>query len=387
MKPIIRCSSLSQLLKCHGSRTIIERVKPRGGNEAYEGTFIHWRTAKDLIEHMGAEGTVPDWPHGVPRTYKLPRQSEWLINWFVIHAKETIPDDWSLEVENELRWEFDRFILVGHHDLLATNLQPGARKTHGADWKSVYNAVPPAAQNDQVLGYLVLEHLNYDTDESSFDIEQPRVKPEDGEKSSTVTLNRAQLQKAVAYLESAINAALDDPYTTDDGPTQCAFCAGALQCPSIQLEIEKMKATLTPELLARLAAEPDDALLGDIVVAAKILKKPFEDAGEMIRDRLAAGDGRVNAGNGTSITMELRAGKYSVKEGQEMEVLTTVQSLIPPAEFAKVINYSTDELKQAIARTRGIPQDGKSPTTAKKVFIEQIAPMMEQGQSRVLKYA
>ena len=106
----------------------------------------------------------------------------------------------------------------------------------------------------------------------------------------------------------------------------------------------------------------------------------------MIRERLAA-NGRVNAGSGATITMEIRNGKYSVLDGKEQEVFEKVSTLLPAAEVAKVVSYSTDEIKQAIARVRGIPQDGKSPVTAKKVFLEEIAPMLEQGQSRVLKFA
>lgn len=384
-KPVIRCSSLSRLLKCHGSRTIIDRVNPREGGESWEGSMIHWLVAKDLIDYLGAVGTIPAWPEGVSPLYQLPRQSRWLVDRFVVHAKECVPDDWSLQVEFELRWEFERFILVGHHDLLA--ISADSKRSHGADWKAVYNAVPEAKNNDQVLGYLVLAHLNYGTDESSFDIEQPRVRPEDGEPHSSVTLDRAQLQAAVRYLEDAVNAALDDPMVTDSGPSQCGWCSATLQCPSIKLEIEKMKATLTPELLAALRAEPNDALLAEIVVASKILSRPFEDAGEMIRERLAA-TGRINAPDGTSITMELRKGKWSVNDGQELDLYNKVHELLPPAAIAEAVTFSTEALRTSIAIVRGIPQDGKAPVTAKKVFLEEIAtPFLTQGESRVLKYA
>jgi hypothetical protein len=384
MKPIIRCSSLSQLFKCHGVLTMLAKVAPRSGGESWEGSFIHWLVAKDLIQFLGAEGTIPDWPQGVPKDYKLPSKSNWLVNRFVVHTKENFPDDWSLQVETELRWEFPRFILVGHHDALG--ISPDSKKSHGADWKTVYNAVASAKDNDQVLGYLVLAFLNYNTDESSFDILQPRVKEEDGEQYSTVLLKRAQLEQAVAYLESAVNAALDDPMTTDSGPKQCAWCAAAMQCPSIELHRNLMKATITPELLARLKTTPDDALLSEIVIASKILSKSFEDAGEMIRERLATQQ-RINAPDGTSITMEIRKGQWSVLEGKEFEVYSKVHELLPPEAVAGAVKFSTEEIQKALARVRGVPQDGKSPVTGKKLFLEQIAPMLKQGEARVLKYA
>ena len=75
---------------------LVEKVAPRQGGESFEGTCLHWRTAKFLIEQLGAE--CDDFPPApdVPATYVLPRSSEWLENWFCVHAKDTIPDDWSL---------------------------------------------------------------------------------------------------------------------------------------------------------------------------------------------------------------------------------------------------------------------------------------------------
>lgn len=385
-KPVIRCSSLGRILGCHGSLTLVPMIAPRDGGESWEGSMLHWLVAKDLVDLLGAEAPdgLPAWPKGVPVTYQLPRQSEWLRNTWLVHAKESIPDDWALQVENELRWEFDRFILVGHHDVLG--LDGRLKRSHGIDWKSVYNAVPPAAQNNQVLGYLALEHLNYDTNESSFDVSQPRIGHEEGEKLSTVKLDRAGLERSVSFLNDEVNRALDNAMETNSGPSQCAWCPVGIQCPSIQKEIEYMKATLTPELLAAIRAQPNDQLLADVVVSARILRKPIEGAEELIRERLAE-VGRLNASSGPTLTMEIRRGKFSVREGSEEKVLDKMLELLPKSDLSHVVSYSTDEFKHRLAKIRNIPQGGKQPVTAEKIFNEQIAPEMVQGESRVIKIA
>ena len=361
---------------------LVEKVAPRQGGESFEGTCLHWRTAKFLIEQLGAE--CDDFPPApdVPATYVLPRSSEWLENWFCVHAKESIPDDWSLQVEVELRWEFPRFFLSGHHDVLA--ISPDGQRSHGIDWKAVYNAVPEAAQNPQVLGYLVLARLIYGVTSASFDIVQPRV--QDADEVSTVTLGEDELKKSVAYLEKEINAALDNPNTVESGVSQCAWCPAMLQCPAIDKEIEFMQATLTPSFLEALKAEPNDERLAQVVVSARTIKRPIEDAEEMLRDRLET-VGRINAPQGPSITMEKRLGQYSVIEGQELPLFQTAKEILPEPELAKTVKFSSDKVKQAVARVRGIPQSGKAPATGEKVFAERFKPFLEQGTTRILKFS
>lgn len=369
---------------CHGSKELIARVSQRQGGESFEGSYIHHWTAETLVEHLGASAPegLPAWPSGVPKNYQLPHSSAWLGNFFVVHTKETIPDEWSLLVECELEWEFPRFILTGHLDVLG--ISPDGSKAHGIDWKTVHRAVPDAANNNQALAYLVLAYKNYLVREATFDIVQPRTSAEDGERISTVTLNEEQLKQAVEYLEREVNAALDDPMTVNSGLSQCAWCAAACQCPAIRAELNYMKATLTHELLAKITAVPDDKLLTDLVVSARTIKRPIEDAEEMIRERLEQ-VGRIN-GSEVSVTMEKRRGRYTVTEGEEKPMYDAAHALLGAEEVAQCVSYSSDSLKQAIARVRSIPQSGKSPVTAEKVFQEQLVPHLTQGESRVLKF-
>ncbi len=385
MKPTVRCSSLDQLFFCHGSRTLQALVRPRFGTESHEGTYSHWRVAKELIDHLGA--TEPD--GGVtsgtlPVGYKLSKQSEWLLAYFLAHVTETIPNSWALMVELPLAYEFARFILSGHLDVFAINTE--GTEAIGLDWKTGYRIVDPAESNNQVLGYLGLMKRAYPMlRKITFQIVQPRANEEAGEQRvSTVTHEGEQLDRDLAYLEAKVNEALEDPMTVNSGITQCAWCAAAgPQCPAWWGDFLSMQATLTPELLARIKAEPDDEMLGEMIVRARTLRRPIEDAEELIRERLDA-VGRINA-MGVSITQEIRGGKWKVVAPVEM--LDAVRAILPDAEFAEVVSYSTDRLKDSCAKVLGCPKSGKQAVTAEKVFIEKFAPHMQQGQSRILKIA
>jgi hypothetical protein len=363
-------------------------VDPRDGDENYEGSTVHLQIARTLVDFMGAyapdEG-LPKTPEGVPADYVLPKQSEWMVNFFVAWAKETIPDDWSLQVECSALHEFARFILSGHLDLLA--ISQDCKRAIGADWKTVYNAVPEAKYNNQVLGYIVLMFLIYSTlEEITFYIIQPRINEEDAERVSWVTLNREELVKAVAYLEAEINAALDDPMTVNNGP-HCtkSFCPFATQCAAIKEELQHMKVTYTPEMLARIKAVPDDETLASLVVSAKTVERVIKDSSEMIKDRLEK-VGRINSKEGTTLTLEIRKGRWSLNEGQEVPMFQAAKATLPEERIAKCVTFSKGSLEEEMADALNIPKGGKSSVTAEKLFLEKFATYYTQGTSRVLKF-
>jgi hypothetical protein len=382
MLPVVRSSSLDQTILCHGAPTLLARVAPRQGSESFEGSLLHWETAGCLTKFLGAVGDRGKRP--VPDSYKLPKSSEWMITWFLAQVKETVPDDWSLEVEVALAYAFARFLLSGHLDMLAVS--PDGKKAKGKDWKTGYRAVDPAEFNYQVLSYIVLIKRAFpDVEEIEFEICQPRACEDAGEQRvSTVTLKGADLDKAVAFLEKKVNEALDDPMSLETGITQCAWCAGALQCPAIQKLIAYMKATLTPELLARIRAVPDDPTLAEFVIAAKTLDRVFEDAKDLLKERLGD-NGRITSTSGVSVTQEVQGGRWSVEDPAGM--FEAVMAALPQGSVAKVVTYSTDRLKDEIATSRGIPKKSKAGDSAEKVFIERFTRYMKQGERRVLKFS
>ncbi len=149
MKPLIRSSEMDRVLSCNGSLTLTRMVDERDGDEGWEGTMLHWMIADRAIRELGAtppEGGLP--PPDVPKGYKVPAFSLWIVDWALRHIREIIPADWSLMVEVEMEYEFGRWINRGHADIVA--LSPDGTKAKGADWKAVRVPVDPADNNDHV---------------------------------------------------------------------------------------------------------------------------------------------------------------------------------------------------------------------------------------------
>lgn len=382
MKPVIRCSQLDQLFACPASRLMIPRVSSRDSDESLEGTMLHWLTAAELVSHHGATpppGGLP--PPRVPESYNLPEQSRWIYEFFIREASE-IPGDWAMEVEVPLAYEFERFILTGHPDLLAVNT--AATESWAKDWKCGYRAVDPADINNQALGYIVLQKRAWPTlQRARFDIVQPRANEDEGEQRvSTVEVAGDELEQAVAYLEKQVNAALDNAAQINSGPRQCRWCPVGIQCPAIQAEIEDMKAKLTPEALAAIRKEPNDALLGDIYVQVRTIKGAVEDAESMLHERLDKNK-LLQAGCGLTITQHFEGGQYTCKDPGA--AFAAARSELPEHELAKVVSYSVTRLKGAIARVRDIPKTGKAAVTAEGVFADKFAAHFEQGERRIVK--
>ncbi len=386
-KPIVRCSELPQLLRCPGSRPLKRLVTPRSGVEGWDGTVAHWETAWRIVKELGADqpdGGIP-LPQ-VPAGYKLPRFNEWLIGFFFNHARFSYPRDWALTVELPLIYEFDRFFLSGHQDLHGVNAD--ATACRGSDWKCVRNILPAAADNDQILGYTCQNAMAYpNLDYAAFDLVQPFADEEEGEipKVSTVELDKNGIQDALARLNDRVNYALDHEMEIENGIKQCAFCDAAMQCPCTLKELDDMKMTLTPEMMAKIRKEPDDALLGDIAVARKILTRPLDDAHDLLKERITA-NGEVVAGNGTRITAKVTNGSFKIVDPVGM--YQECRRLIPnEAILAKALGYPMGRLTDAIAEEMNIPRGGtKAPLTAEGIAKASLHPHAEQGTRMTLQY-
>lgn len=384
-KPIIRCSDLPQLLNCAGSRTLKALVNRMDRGDGHEGTMIHWLTAWRLIRELGAEQPDGGLPlANVPAGYKLPSGSDWMVGWFFNHVRHNYEQDWAMTVEVAMAYEFDRFILSGHQDVNAVNRD--ATACRGSDWKSVNKPVPRAEENEQVLGYTALNARAYENlDYAAFDICQPRIGDEaEVPRVSTLELDKNGIQRCLSSLNDRVNAALDIAMELQTGIMQCAWCDAAIQCPAIRGDAEFMKITLTPELLAKIRKEPDDATLGDIVMTAKILDKPFDDARDIIHERLKA-NGEVIAGNGTRITAKTSAGSFKVID--PVGLYGAVRELIPDeAQRAKCLSFPMGRLTDGIAEAMNIPKGGKAPVTADGIAKARLHPFAEQGERTILQF-
>jgi len=382
VKPTIRCSELDQFLACPGSLKIKSIVKPRQGDDGAEGTLIHALIAGKLFHELGAScfDFTFDPPPAMPRRYA----HEWLVNFCFQEVKTIAPPEWPLAAEVALAYEFERFNLSGHIDCLA--LSPDATEAIGWDWKAVYVAVDSADMNEQVLGYIVLLKRAYPClKKVTFYIVQPRVSEEDGfERVSQVTVEfGADVDEVIFAFAQRINAALDRADELNAGRKQCRFCVGC-SCPELQRLQHELLMKLTPQMIARLKAEPDDALLGDFVVNAKILAQPTEDAEEMVKARLES-TGFLDAGCGTRITRKVTKGAYKVLDS--VSFYRELRTLIPADDKrASVLSYSVTRIKDGIAEVMDIPKTGKASITAEGVFDAKLRPYVEQGTKTQLLF-
>lgn len=374
--PVIRASSLDRVLSCPGSLTVNRIVKPREGTEGDEGTLCHWLSAQRIKAEMGAGGDIGPQPRG------FYPNSVWISDYYVRHVMEVTPADYSLECEAALAYEFGTFILSGHIDCLA--LSPDATHAIGWDLKTGYDPVDCADSNWQILGYCVLLKRAYPTLQSvTFYIVQPRNDEDEGdERVSAVTIT--DLDAAVSTLTVRIADAISKPLELNTTIKGCKFCVGC-SCPAIRAEQNRMKYQMTDEALAALKSEPDDAMLAEFAILAKLLTKPTEDAKKLLNDRLDKVEQIVSA-DGTVITRSVQRGAWKVND--EQAFFRAMREVLPTDEqLARVTKPSMTALKDEIAVAMKVPKTSKNGVSAASIFDSTFAPLATQGERKLISFS
>lgn len=376
--PTIRSSESDRVILCPGSLTLTRIVHPIDRDDGDEGTMLHWMIADRAIRELGA--TPPEGgllPPDVPAGYELPSNSLWIVGWAIRQLRYKIPDNWSLVVEVEMRWEFSRWINIGHADVIG--ISPDCTESIGLDWKSVRVPVDPADNNWQVASYVALQKLSWPIlKKATFYIAQPRVSEEDGvERVSRVEVDN--LEELIDAFDRAIVASLDRPMYLKTGK-HCRWCIGC-SCPAIQAEQDFMEMTMTPEMLAKIKRTPDDATLGDFVLTGNRLAAALKDAKEMLHDRLDK-QPVVVAGGGEHITRKITAGDYTIP--YPVAFWDAIKRELPEESWPLVMTPSMTRIVDELARTRNIPESGKADITAKGAFEAVFRPLVEQGTRRTL---
>jgi hypothetical protein len=413
----LRASNTDRRFTCHGSLLAEPRVPVRDDDGGAEGSLIHHLIAARLVAELGAVppagGLIPP---VLPPGFRLPAFSAWIVDFGVRWVRENIPAGWSLMVEAEyedryelprpvwiplseiigsvpanMRQEGDRvlvdhFILTGHEDV--RGLSPDGTESISADYKTGPVGADPAESSWQAGSYMGLGKLAWPMlAKSTFYLIQPKIDEEATgiKRISDATLDGAGLDRMNAVMAEEMNRALEDRYTTNSSPRSCRWCpvgkSRPYACPSLLAEKDFMKATLTPDLLAQLAAKPNDGLLGDFVISGRTLDAPVKAATELLHERIAA-NGYVDAACGTRLTVKTRPGKYSVVNPKG--AWSAVRRLVPEDRIPEVIAYSKDKLIDVIADAKDIHKSGEDAVTAEKLFKSEIAPNMEQSETRIL---
>lgn len=377
-KPVFRCSEFDRRLSCPGSRTLEAIVAPRQGDEGEEGTDLHAKIAFRICVELGGSCALPV---GKLRPVGF---ADWIVGYCFREVQQNVPDDWSLECEVGLAYEWPQFVLSGHIDCLALNAD--ATEAIFWDWKTGRDPVDPADNNEQGLGYIILLKRAYPSlRKATFKLCQPHNDEDEGfQRVSTVTVEWTGDECHLATaLERRLNAAIAAPMSLDTGKW-CRWCSASVQCPAILKLRENMKHTLTPEELARITKTPDDAILGDWAVDAKTLAGPIKDANALLHARLDATPA-ITAGCGVHISRKITGGSYEVTEPQRF--YTELRQLEPdPDKLAPHLKFSMTSTKELIATALDVPKTGKAAVTAETVFDAKFRPLVVQGERKLFVF-
>lgn len=354
-------------------------VAPREGEEGDEGAWLHWAIAKRAIDELGAltdDGQLP--PPDVPKGYKPPSNSLWIVAWAIKFLRETVPPDWSLMVEVPVAYAYPDWDNSGHFDWIA--ISPDGLEAMGGDWKTGRDPVDPAHNNWQTFDYMCLAKRAWPKlQRIAYRILQPRVSEEDEVQRITLSILEGDaLELANDSLNASVSVALRNRFELTTGK-QCTYCVGC-SCPAIR---KLMKLQLTPELLAQVTREPSDAILGDFVADGRMLTKPLKDATELLHARLDS-TGSIVSGAGKVITQKVERGAYEITHPVEF-YKTAKSMLVTDERMAAVYKPSMTRLGDELAEVLNVPRTGNAPTTGDSVLEAQFKIFTEQKTRRLLK--
>jgi hypothetical protein len=140
---------------------------------------------------------------------------------------------------------------------------------------------------------------------------------------------------------------------------------------------------MTPEILATVKREMDDQRLIDLVVDARTLTKPIEDATDMLKARLEK-VGPITVGDRT-VTLQTQNAGFKVVNPVGM--FGWLKGLLKDEQLAPALSYPGGKIKDAIAKGLDIPLAGKkAPITATTTFEGGAAAFIEPTTKAVLTF-
>jgi hypothetical protein len=400
-KPVLRCSSLDQLIECSGSRTAIEamgQLLELDDSASWEGQWCHFAAAQRFVTMNGAMA-----PEGgligpkIPKDWKPDSFAEWIVDFYHRAVMEETPGDWAMAVEMEILVEFKRFWLSGHIDEAA--FSPDATEINFDDLKSGSNIVDAAECNWQVLGYSALLKSEYEVARRIRGrIVQPRVREGEGKRITQVVLDErgiwgddgerigtATINTFVGLLEARINEALDNPLVLNSGIKQCRWCpvGEQLQCPALWADFEAMKIELTKEMLARLEAQPNDALLVKYAAGKKLLGPKLEKAWGLLKERLEAINGTLEVDGVKAMLRDWQGAREFTPEGKAA-AWTEIAGALDEERAYECMSLSVPQMEKAFAVQLKIPQSSKEKDSGEKQVEHRFGQYMTRKQGKQL---
>lgn len=356
MKPVIRVSSIDQLLRCPASKPLSEHIPSVSGREANDGTYIHYQIGDILVKQHGATKGSDYKKPKMPKGYEFNVKDAWIIDACVRNALEFVPSDWSIIVEEELAWEYDNFILVGHADLIG--LSPDVTSASVKDWKTGSIFVDNADINYQILGYSVLTWRSWETiDWMRFGLFQPRAfMGDDGERDSEdLIVGRKEFEQAEQFLVSKIDEALEQSYIVNTGPKQCRWCPAVLRCPAIREEINRMQMQITQNDIAKASEDVSNHDLAELLHGAKVLSPIIDKVTDEAKRRLKDGEELIADGK----QFKYQRVPYGKKVVDMPTFVRNVESVVGSEKLMDSVKIGMDDTRKLIAKVKDVPQKSK----------------------------
>lgn len=380
--PRFRCSEIDRLIRCPGSRSLIEKVSEYSDTEtsvATVGKAIHQAVAQRFVDEEGADVGYD----GIGEPIAIAESDRWMVDYCYRSAIDLIPDDYAVVVEDTMEADMlGRFFLTGHVDLYCVNEAGTIWK--GWDWKTGQIMQDSAESNMQALGYLVLAYMSFpDLEYAEFRIVQPRASlGHDDERISTVTLSGAELQSAHDYLCNEIIGAIQNSDLLRTGVKQCQYCKAQYQCPAIKKEREAMELRITNKEMDELSNWSSEDF-ADLAAIAKVLHTVCDNVLKEAKQRVIDGE-ELTTSSGETFSVKSSPGVYKVIDPDTVwEVSTQHLGDYMPQCFKP----SVSEVKNSLAKAYGVPKKSKdaSKESAETLFKRLFGDSVEQQQKQTLQ--
>lgn len=364
-KPRLRCSSLDQIINCPASFTLIPLVvdTDEDSEASTQGNWCHAQAARRLIEEHGA--TTPTLIK-FPKHYEPDSIDNWVVDFYLEEFLDQVPGDWAIEVENELAYDYGRFILTGHQDALAVS--PDIETAVAVDLKRGRVPVDEAGANWQILGYLVQVKRAYPSlKKIIYSIIQPLAMPDLGyERVSTVMLEGDRLEQAVPFLTGKLEEALDNPSLLQTGWKYCRYCpvANTFQCPAVNAHVQEMKLTLTKDHIAAIQQQPDLQQLGEWTVDRRMLAGLMDKAAKLLKEQIG-NEPLILERDGSRIILADRNGQRRIESEPGWQKLVEI---FPSEECYECIRLSPTEIEKQLAAFFKIPKTSKKNVSGQSEF-------------------
>ena len=409
-KPVIRCSSLDQLLSCPGSRLLNAKLGDIDTDDraSWEGQWCHYQAARRFIEKHGAmppndprfspDGTVIDIglpAPRIPKDYHPGNFAEWIVDYYHRAVMEETPGDWAMEVECEMLYEFPNFWLSGHCDENA--VAPDMSALNFDDLKSGNNLVDAAECNWQVIGYAGLFKTAYPKlRRIRGRIVQPRATEPEAKRITAVIIDErgtwndagecvseATIETFLPLLVARIDEAIRNPMVLDTGIKQCRWCVAGdcLACPALEALKKEMKLELTQAALDAATANPDPDKLARWGVAKKILEPKLKKAWELLKAH-AEKNGEFTSADGVKVALKDWKGERSFTDkGETWEAL--VNDLAPERALS-CMDISVPAVEKAYAAELSLPLESKKGDSGEKQVQNRFAGKITQKTGKQL---